>query len=165
MALFRSTALVLLLGTAACATETPATAVVENAYAPSAKATVYRVWYATTLFEGPVAPGATSEPLRTVPGTDDAWVLVALDWEAGSGAPPARLVALKSAAPLTASRGEELRITVSDATFLGSCAAGRPLSQEDADVATTRIFPGAFAGGRYDAKSCAFVPDGDAGSR
>ena len=51
---------------------------------------------------------------------------------------------------------------VSDATFVGSCAAGQPLSQDDADLVTQRIFPGDFAGLTYDARTCTMVPaDGD----
>src|SRR6202000_3025230 len=54
-----------------------------------------------------------------------------------------------------AGRGKLLPLTVSDETFAGNCAAGAPLSQDDADFVTQRIFPLEFAGQRYDAASCA----------
>ena len=69
-------------------------------------------------------------------------------------------------APLHVDRGQTLHIVVSPDAMIGDCAAGKPLSQADADFITGSIFPGAFAGVRYDAARCkmipAVVPDGGA---
>jgi hypothetical protein len=51
-------------------------------------------------------------------------------------------------------RGDTLNIQVSDSTFDGNCAAGKPLSQADADQITQEIFPDEFAGMRYEARTC-----------
>jgi hypothetical protein len=70
---------------------------------------------------------------------------------------------VKSSAKLAVTRGSTLTIGVSDATFVGRCAAGTALSQDDADFITQRIFPGDFAAVTYDAKTCAATPVLDGG--
>jgi hypothetical protein len=161
--------LALLVGAAACDTPDPTSAVVENAYPvtddPRSQIAVYEAWWAATLFAEPVAAGAASEQERSVPESDFAYALLAPGWDPASGTPPARLVVARSKQKLAAPRGDTLRIVVSDATFAGNCAAGQPLSQEDADFITQRIFPGAFAGSSYDAKTCTTSPLADAGTR
>ena len=158
---------------AGCETEDPTWVVVENAYpdvptggAPSTRIVVYRVWWEVVLFEAPVLPGASSAEQRGVPQSDTAYALLAPGWDPESGTPPTTLVALKSKAPLHVARGDTLRIRVSDATFVGSCAANQPLTAEDAALIAERIFPVELASVRYDAATCTSSPlhdDGDAG--
>ena len=161
-----------LLATTGCETETATTAVVADSYPavadggdPSTQVTVYKVWWVTTSFLDPVAPGAESDAQRTVPAADYAYALLAPGWDPTSSTPPTLLIPLRSADKLSVNRGDTLRIDVSDATFVGNCAGGKPLSQDDADFITQSIFPGDFAAVRYDARSCtatALPPDGGA---
>jgi hypothetical protein len=159
----------LLLGAAAtwaslalgCETEDPTRIVVDNAYPAiadggdvAAQIVVYKVWWEVTLFTEPVLPGETSGDQRGVPQTATAYALLAPGWDPQSGAPPARLVVVRSKEPLGVARGATLRIGVSDATFAGNCAAGQPLPEEEARFITERIFPGDFANVIYDAKTC-----------
>jgi hypothetical protein len=164
-----SLAALLLVGPG-CETETPTSAVVENAFPATADAgetsvnaqVIYQVWWRTTLFTAPVAPGATSEVERTVPGTDYAYALVAEGWDPESATLPTRLLALRSTDPLSVARGEILHISVGPSRFVGDCAAGMTLSEHDSDLITTRIFPGAFAGRRYDPATCTLTAAADA---
>lgn len=144
-----------------CETESPSTAVVENAFPvpmdggdPSQQLTVYRVWYSTTLFLDPVSPGQVSDPQRTVPGSDYAYALLAVGWDPSSTAPPATLIALRSSEKFPVKLGDVLDIRVSDDAFVGNCAAGKALSQADADFITQRIFPGSFANLQYNSVTC-----------
>ena len=149
-----------LLAAAGCDTA-PTTAVVENGYPAAADTantvTVFKLWWAATLFPDPVPPGASSETERTVPSTDFAYALVAPGWSPAAGTPPSRLVALESARPLTAPAHDLLTITVDDARFVGNCAAGSTLAAADAALIAERIFPGDFAGATYDPATCATV--------
>jgi hypothetical protein len=148
--------------------DAPTTAVVENAYPAPAEAgpaepvTVFQVWWVATLFPTPVAPGASSEIERTIPGSDFAYALLAPGWLPDAGTRPSRLIAVKSVAALSATAHELLTISLSDARFSGNCAAGSTLSEEDARLVVERIFPGDFAGLTYDPATCttAAVPDG-----
>jgi hypothetical protein len=140
----------------ACETEDPTFALIENGYAQGV--VVYKAWWETTLFTDPVLPGASSAEQRSVPESDTAYVLLAPGWDPAGGEPPKTLVPARSKAPLRVERGSTLRITVSDATFAGNCAAQQPLSQEDADFITQRIFPGEFATVTYDARTCTSTP-------
>jgi hypothetical protein len=157
----RTLALTLLLGAAACETPDPTSAVVDNAY-PASPATaltgpqivVYKVWWSATLFKEPVVPAASSDVERSVPESDTAYALLAPGWDPASGSPPTTLVPVRSKSKLVAPRGDTLHIVVSDGTFRGRCDANEPLSQEDADFITQRIFPGEFANVTYDAKTC-----------
>jgi len=170
--LFRGLLPAFALALAACDTETPTTASVRNDYAAVADGgdvatqnVVYRVWFATTLFTDPVAPGQTSAELRTVPTADYVYALLAVGWDPASGAAPTKLVPLRSKGRLDVARGDLGLIAVSPATFDGDCASGGRLSQEDADFVTQRIFPGPFAGLRFDAATCTAAPvAGDAGA-
>jgi hypothetical protein len=143
-------AVLTLVATFGCDTETPTTLVVEN----DGFVAVYKLWYASALFTSPVAPGSASTSERGVRGSAPAYALLAPGWDPSSSEPPPRLVPVRSTGELKAKRGDELRITVSDTTFVGDCAAGSTLSQDDADFITQRIFPGDFAGVFYDAKTC-----------
>jgi hypothetical protein len=155
----------------ACEGETPTHAVVDNAYpavaegaGPATQTVVYRAWWVATYFDEPVAGGATSAEQRSVPATDFAYAVLAPGWDPANQTPPSRLVVVKSKAPLSIARGEVLHIAISDQTFTGSCSAGQPLSQEEADFVTQSIFPGEFANVTYDAKTCTATSiDADAG--
>lgn len=149
-----------------CSDDQATQVVADNDYAsdagPGTEMTVFKVWWVTTLLPDPVAPGAEGQAQRTVASSDYAYAVLAPGWDPSSGSPPAKFLAAKSLAPLTAARGQTLHVRVSDATFAGDCAAGMPLSQDDADFITQRIFPAEFPSGAYDAATCAVSPAGDA---
>jgi hypothetical protein len=156
----------------ACETETATSAVVDNAYPappegadPALQTVVYRAWWVATYFQDPVAGGAASAEQRSIPASEVAYAVLAPEWDPASTTPPSRLIVVKSKAPLTSTRGELLHIAVSDQTFTGNCLAAQPLSQEEADFITQRIFPGEFEGVTYDAKTCTStaVPTDEAG--
>ena len=155
----------------ACETETPTSVLVDNGYpalseggAPAQQTVVYRAFWGATYFADPVAGGATSSEQRSAIASELAYAVLAPGWDPASSTPPARFVVVKSKASLASVRGELLRIAVSDLTFTGNCLAGQPLSQEDADFLTQRVFPGEFANVAYDARTCTSttLPDGDA---
>ncbi len=136
-------------------------AVVQNAY-PAGGPAVLEAWWYTTLFRTPVGAGGTSEALRTVPASDYAYAVLAPGWDPASGTAPTTLLPVRSASRLVVDRGGALSIVVGPQTFVGDCAAGAPLSQQDADFITERIFPGTFAGATYDAATCTLTWAGDA---
>jgi hypothetical protein len=148
----------------ACDTETPTTAVVDDAYPavdggdPAQQIVVFKTWWQTTVFLDPVLPGAESQEQRTVPASDYAYALLAPGWDPASAIPPSVLIAVRSNDKLAVARGDTLHIRVSDAAFTGNCAAGKPLAQEDVDFITGSIFPGDFATVTYDAKTCVATP-------
>lgn len=155
----------------ACDTPDPTKAVVDNAYPeladggdPSTQVVVYKAWFVTTLFTDPVLPAQSSDELRSVPATDTAYALLAPGWDPEGTAPPTTLIAVQSKGKVSVSRGDVLHLSISDATFTGSCAAKQPLAQADADFITQRIFPGDFADKTYDAATCTAtpIPGGDA---
>jgi hypothetical protein len=163
--------LYLLLGASACETEDATFAVVDDDYiappdgAAYAGVTVYKVWWSTALFDAPLGPGEESSSQRVVTSDETAYALLAPGWNPSSGAPPTQLVPVRSKTTLSVKRGDTLHVRVSDITMTGNCGAGQPLSQDDADFITQRIFPGDFAGGTYDASACIFVPNAiDAGA-
>jgi len=151
----------LVVAFAACDTEDASKAVVENGYRQTV---VYRAWWVATYFPEPVAGGATSTEQRSVPASDFAYAVLAQNWDPASATPPAAFVVVRSKAPLSVARGDTLHITIDDQTFTGSCAADQPLSQEEADLITQRIFPGEFANVTYDAKTCTTTPAASAAS-
>lgn len=120
-------------------------------------------WWSVAELDAAVLPGAESDPVRIVKGTDYAYALLAIGWDPESGALPTRVIPVRSRAQLSAARGDTLRIEISDATTLGNCASGEPLSQADADFITQRIFPGPFSGLTYDAATCTTSAVSDAG--
>jgi hypothetical protein len=117
-------------------------------------ASVYKVWWNTTLIADPVPPGLTSPAERTVPANDFAYALLAPDWSPESGGPPTALIPIRSTDRLSLPRGAALDIVVSDGTFVGNCTAGTPLDAEGAAFIVERIFPGDFAGATYDPATC-----------
>ncbi|MDP9000461.1 MAG: hypothetical protein M3O46_10165 [Myxococcota bacterium] len=161
MTLARMLVSIVLLGAAACDTENPTMVVVDNGYAPvpdggdpKTQMTVFKVWWVTSLLPDAVGPGGEGQPQRTVPNTDFAYALIAPGWDPSSPMPPTTFVAARSTVRLTATRGDTLRVHVSDNTFVGNCAVGMPLSQDDASFITQLIFPAEFAGSSYDAATC-----------
>ena len=161
-------ALALLSG---CSSENPTEVFVDDDYPAvpeggnaATAMTVYKVWWVTTLMPDAVAPGGEGQPQRTVPGSDFAYAVLAPGWDPHSGSPPTRFVAAKSAVSLAALQGRTLHIHVSDDTFDGDCAAGKPLSQEDADFVTERIFPEEFGGQAYVANTCSAGAEVDGGA-
>ncbi len=59
--------------------------------------------------------------------------------------------------------GGTLHIAVDDTDFAGDCAAGDPLTQEQADFIAQLVFPCLFSGLRYDAATCTVAAIPDAG--
>ncbi|MDP9151633.1 MAG: hypothetical protein M3O36_17060 [Myxococcota bacterium] len=154
-----------LLGAVACETESPTTVVVDNDYSvvpdggnPATLMTVFKVWWVTSLMPDAVGPGGEGQSQRTVPNADFAYALIAPGWDPSSSTPPSRLFAARSAIKLSVARGDALHVHVADETFTGNCAAGKPLSQDDADFVTQRVFPGEFVGLAYDATTCSVAP-------
>jgi hypothetical protein len=152
-------------GLFACDTSDPTQAVVDNAYPappdggdPATQTVVYNAWWSVTLFSTPVGAGAESDQARAVTSTDFAYAVLAPGWDPSSTTAPTTLIPVKTAALLHADRGDTLHIVVSDATVVGNCAAGKPLSQADADFITQSIFPGLFSGVTYDAAKCVATP-------
>ena len=135
--------------------DTASIVVVTNAYPADAPAPmmVFKVWWTTTLVADPVAP-ASSASERTVPGDDFAYALLAPGWTPELGAPPPALIAARSADELSVARGNQLEILISDDTFIGNCAAGKPLDAATAALIVESIFPGDFAGATYDPSTC-----------
>ena len=158
---------------AACSTAEPTSAVLSNEYPAGSEADstssapVYKGWWAVAQFPEPVPAGQVSDSVRVVPGKDYGYALLAPGWAAESGSPPSTLIALRSAQELSVARGELLTFVVSAQSTRGDCRAGDPLSQEEADFITERIFPVEFSGVRYDAARCsslrAVVEDGSGG--
>ncbi len=165
----------------ACDTEDPTSAVIDNEYPavdpdggdPSQQTVVYKVWWSSSLFLSPIPSAAESDPSRVVTGGDVAYVILAPGWDPASTYPPTTLIPVKTRNSLFVKRGDTLHIHVSDTTVIGNCSArtSGQLTQDDADFITQRIFPGDFATGTYNAKSCAltlFPPeagaDADAGA-
>lgn len=161
IAVFCSLGLLLSTG---CNTAEPTTAVLSNEYpAPGGASSadsmpVYRGWWSVAQFPEPVPPGQVSDPVRIVRGTDYGYALLAPGWDVATGAPPQTLIALRSAQQLSVDRGELLTFVVSEQNAVGDCRAGQPLSQDEADFITQRIFPGEFAGRVYDAATCTTSP-------
>ena len=120
----------------------------------------------TTLFPAPVAAGGTSETERTVPGSDFAYALLAPGWSPDSGGvPPRYLVAVRSADPLSVATHDRLRVVVSPDTFVGDCATGPPLDDDDARLIVERIFPEGLRGRRlYDPATCVTTRSVDGGT-
>jgi hypothetical protein len=158
---------------AGCDTSDATFSVIDNRYPappdggdPATQTAIYQGWWSVTLFTTPVAAGAESDPERAITSTETAYALLAPGWNPSSGAPPAKLIPVMSPQELHVARGDTLHIVVSDDTMIGNCAAGKPLTQDQADFITGSIFPGPFAGMIYDAATCITrpIPSVDAGT-
>ncbi len=147
----------------ACETSDETRAVFDNEYPASDRVlpdsvVVYEGWWSVAQLTAPVLPGAESDPVRVVKGSDFAYALLAIGWDPASDTLPKRVLPIRSSAQLSVARGDTLPIEISDETTLGNCLSGQPLSQNDADFITQRIFPSAFTGLQYDAAKCATSP-------
>jgi hypothetical protein len=149
------------------------TVIVDNDYPPSATKplVVYRAYWQAAAFDAAIAPGSSSDPQRTVPASNNtAYVVLAPGWNLTSSTPPTSFVFLQSRSGFAVHLDDTLRIPVDDTTFIGNCAAGSFLSQDQADFITQRIFtqtifPDAEASSfRYEAATCTTTPIGDAGA-
>ena len=126
---------------AAC--DSPTTGVVVNAFTD--ETVVTKVWWSTTLFPDPIAPGETSTEQRLVPASDAAYALLSR----GSV-----LVAVKSRKAWQVTRSGVLSIELAPSSITGDCAAGSALTVDEAELITKRIFPGQFSGKTYDPVHC-----------
>ncbi len=142
-----------LMGLFVAACDTPTTGVVKNGFSDE-QTVVSKVWWSTTLFPDPVAPGETSAEQRLVPTSDEAYSLLSRG---------GKLIAVKSLAPWQVKRSEVLSIELSPSTITGDCAMGSRLTTEDAQLITRRIFPGEFFGKTYDPATCTVTDAADAG--
>jgi hypothetical protein len=157
-----------LLGTGCLNVDTPYTNVeLVNDYPASASAplVVYQAFWEAIAFSTPLPPGASSGPVTAVPASENtAYVVLAPGWDPASAAAPTSFVVLQSHGGFGVHLGDTVRIPVNDGTFDGNCAAGRALSQGQADFITRFVFPGTFAGVHYDAATCTTAPVSDAGT-
>jgi hypothetical protein len=142
--------------------------VLENRY-PAAKTNalvvVQAAWQAVS-FTSPVPPGSSSAQQTSVAASPNtAYVLLAPGWDPASTSAPTSFIVLKSRSGFELRVDDTLHIPVDDTTFVGNCAAGGVLTQDDADFVTQRIFPRVFASATYDAKTCTTTPLPDGGGR
>jgi len=145
----------------------PMTSVVlDNEYAPDTSLVVYDAYWLNVSFAGqPVPPGSSSVPESTVPTSGNtAYTVLAPGWDPTSTTPPRALVVLQSRSGFGLALGDTLHIPVDDDTFEGNCAAGSPLTQDQADFLTQIVFAADFAGLAYDAANCTTTQRGDAGA-
>lgn len=138
--------------------DTPQTSVIfENDYPPSAPAplVIYRGFWQAVALPAPVPPGASSQPQPTVAASPNpAYVVLAPGWDPTGAAAPTSLVVLQSRSGFALHFDSTLRIPVADSTFVGNCASGSFLSQDQADFIRQRVFANDFAGLGYDAATC-----------
>jgi hypothetical protein len=154
----------------ACDAGSPTYAVLDDGYpAPAGDGgtgpqnVVYRGWWSVTYFGNPVFAGGESPPNRVVAATDYGYAVLAPNWDPTSGKAPTTLLPMRTKNRLSVARGDTLHVAISDDTAIGSCAAGQPLTQDEADLITTSIFPDEFSGTTYQAATCTAVPITDGG--
>lgn len=141
------------------------TVVLDNRYAPTAtdQRVVYRAFWQAVSFQRPVAPGASSDPQDTVPASENtAYAVLAPGFALTSTTPPASMIVLRSKQGFKVRLDETLHIPIDDTTFVGNCAAGSFLTQEEADFITQRVFARDFMMLSYDAATCTSAATGDA---
>lgn len=124
---------------------------------PATSWTIVKVWYRSTLFVGPIAPGETSEEtLRVATGSEPAYAILRMEKKpapiedggaeagagAGAGAGAMLVVAARTRGSIEFSVGEKKPITLSPATMLIGCGGINGLPQPDYELIKTRIFPG-----------------------
>jgi len=147
-----------------CDDPDPTFAVVDNAFPlvgggdAAAQTALGKVWWVVTLFPDPIAAGSSSDANRVIPASDYAYALLAPKWDPSSGTPPPTLIPVRTKDKVSVARGDTVHVVISDDTVIGDCAAGHPLSQDDADFITQRIFPGEFSNVTYDASTCTATP-------
>lgn len=144
------------LSVAGC--DTPSTHIVfDNRYSQEAAVplVVYDALWVASSLPAPLLPGASSGPLGTVPASaNTVYAVLAPGWDPASGSLPASLVASQSRSGFAVELDGTTHVPIDDTTFAGNCAAGSPLTQEQADFLTQRVFANHFAGLAYDAATC-----------
>ena len=130
--------------------------VIENRYAPSQQLVLYRAFWQAVSFPNPILPGLSSSPQATVVASENtAYVVLAQGWDPTTAKAPTSFVVLRSRAGFAVGLNRTLNIPVDDTTFIGNCAAGSVLSQDQADFITQRVFASDFADLTYNAATCA----------
>ncbi len=155
-------ALALSLSALACDQVPTPSVVLDNEYPADGGApfVVYRAFWQAVAFQNPVPPGESSDAQSTLPASPQtAYAILAPGWDPSSDAGPTSFVILQSSAGFGVAEGETLHIRVGDATFVGNCASGSHLTQDQADfitkfVFTSTIFPDAAPPFRYVAATC-----------
>jgi hypothetical protein len=131
--------------------------VLDNNYPPSATnaLVVYRAFWQAVPFKMPVVPGASSDPQKTVAASaNTAYVVLAPGLDPQSATAPTSFIFLQSRSGFEVHLNQTLHIPVDDASFVGNCAAGSALSQDQADFITQRVFANDLPGLSYDAATC-----------
>ena len=149
-------AILIFVGALGC--EVPTTTVVlQNTYLSTLDAPlIYQGFWQAVRFSTPVVPGASSDPQVTVPASaNTAYVVLAPGWNSTDPEPPTTFVVLQSQTGFAVALDSALNIAVDDTTFVGNCATGSHLDQDQADFITQRVFQAVFEGLTYDAASCA----------
>lgn len=138
--------------------------VIDNGYPPVAPSpfVVYRAWWQAVAFPAPIPPGTSSDPQPTVAASANrAYVVVAPGWDPMSPMSPTALIVLQSLDGFAVRLDQTLHIPVDDTTFAGNCAAGSPLTQDQADFIIGRVFAAADLGMlTYDAATCTVTSSG-----
>lgn len=141
--------------------DTPSTSVaIDNDYpmTTTGALVIYRALWQAVSFTTPIPPGSASDPQSTVAASaNTAYVVLAPGWDpAVDGGPskPTSFIVLQSQSGFEVHLNNTLHIPVDDMTFVGHCAAGSFLSQDQADFITQRVFANDFAGLSYDAATC-----------
>lgn len=139
--------------------------VLDNEYPATSGIVIYRAFWQAVPFQTPLPPGSSSDPRNTVPASaNTAYVVLAPGWDPSSPTPPTRFVVLQSKQGYGVHVSGTVRIPVSDASFVGNCAARSFLTQPQADFITRIVFPDVFGGLAYDAATCTTTPTGEAGA-
>lgn len=147
-----------------CETGGPTEATIANEFPGGEPApfTVVKVWYRSTLYLEPLAPGQESEPARVATGAEPVYALLARVPPGGNDGGVPRLVAARTREEIAVPVGERRRLALSPTTTLVGCGGPDGLSQADYEYLATRIFPG-DAIEPFDPAGCSAArPAGDA---
>ena len=130
--------------------------VLENNYPRSTVSlVVYHAFWQAVSFQTPVPPESSSDPQDTIPASaNTAYAVLAPGWDVTSSIAPTSLIAIQSRNGFEVHLNNTLHISVDDTTFVGNCASGSSLTQEQADLITQRVFASDFEGLSYDAATC-----------
>jgi hypothetical protein len=138
--------------------DTPHTTVIlDNRYSPSDTNAfvILRAFWQAVPFTDPVLPGESSTEQPTVSASPNtAYVLVAPGWDPDAGTAPSSFLLLRSRGDFGLDYDSTLRIPVDDAHFVGNCAAGERLTQDEADFIAAQVFPAQLSSFHYDARTC-----------
>jgi hypothetical protein len=119
--------------------------------------TLEKVWFRTTLFTRPVAPGESSETLRIGTGVEYAYAVIRVGQDDPDGGPPARRYVARTREPVDAQPATVTSIVFSATGSQSLCFGAPPLTREDWNFVTSRIFPSEQVE-PYDPASCAAPP-------